>query len=96
MDKILSTVELSYISTSLDIIEIEWDVYKLYSPLHAAYIRLLKGVELGSTVLQGIQPNIENSIDSITFLISYMLTLFERLIQSEEQVTQFGHDKLHS
>ena len=59
VDKILSTVELSYISTSLDIIEIEWDIYKLYSPLHDAYIRLLKGVELGSTVLQGIQPSDE-------------------------------------
>ena len=68
VDKILSTVELSYTITSLDIIEKEWYIYKLYSPLHAAYIRLLKGVELGSTVLQWIQTSIKRDIESITFL----------------------------
>ena len=68
VDKILSTVELSYTSTSLDIIEIEWDIYINNSPLHVAYIRLLKGVELGSTVLQGIQASVERDIKNIKFL----------------------------
>jgi hypothetical protein len=76
VDKILSTVELSYTITSLDIIEKEWYIYKLYSPLHAAYIRLLKGVELGSTVLQGIQAGVKRDIENITLLSTYAYSVW--------------------